>query len=51
MRSAAGFAESFKCPVLMLQGSAEHGSDAAIRLDGGAVASRRAERATRRDRR
>ena len=32
MRSAACFAESFKCPMLLLHGSAEHGSDAAIRL-------------------
>jgi dipeptidyl aminopeptidase/acylaminoacyl peptidase len=32
MRSAACFAESFKCPVLLLHGSGEHGSDAAIRL-------------------
>ena len=32
MRSAACFAQSFKCPVLLLHGSGEHGSDAAIRL-------------------
>jgi dipeptidyl aminopeptidase/acylaminoacyl peptidase len=32
MRSAACFAESFKCPVLLLHGSGEHSSDAAIRL-------------------
>ena len=32
MRSAACFAESFKCPMLLLHGSGENGSDAAIRL-------------------
>jgi dipeptidyl aminopeptidase/acylaminoacyl peptidase len=32
MRSAACFAQSFKCPMLLLHGSGEHGSDAAIRL-------------------
>jgi len=32
MRSAACFAESFKCPLLLLHGSGEHGSDAAVRL-------------------
>ncbi len=32
MRSAVCFAESFKCPLLLLHGSAEHGSDAAVRL-------------------
>jgi dipeptidyl aminopeptidase/acylaminoacyl peptidase len=32
MRSAVCFAQSFKCPVLMLHGSGEQGSDAAIRL-------------------
>ena len=32
MRSAACFAESFKCPMLLLHGSSEHGADRAIRL-------------------
>jgi dipeptidyl aminopeptidase/acylaminoacyl peptidase len=32
MRSPACFAQSFKCPVLLLHGTGEHGSDAAIRL-------------------
>jgi dipeptidyl aminopeptidase/acylaminoacyl peptidase len=32
MRSAACFAESFKCPMLLLHGSSEHGADKAIRL-------------------
>ena len=32
MRSAASFATSFKCPMLMLHGSREYGSDAMIRL-------------------
>ena len=32
MRSAVAFAPSFKCPILMLHGSEEHHSDAAIRL-------------------
>ena len=32
MRSAVCFAESFKCPVLMLHGSGEGGSEAAVRL-------------------
>jgi dipeptidyl aminopeptidase/acylaminoacyl peptidase len=32
MRSAACFAESFKCPMLLLHGNGEHGADAAVRL-------------------
>jgi dipeptidyl aminopeptidase/acylaminoacyl peptidase len=32
MRSAACFAASFKCPVLLLHGTGEPGSDAAVRL-------------------
>jgi hypothetical protein len=32
MRSAARFAQSFKCPVLMPCGSGEGGSEAAVRL-------------------
>ncbi len=32
MRSAACFAGSFKCPMLLLHGTGERGSDAAIRL-------------------
>ena len=48
MRSAACFAESFKCPMLLL-----HGSESAARMrpsgSQSAVASGRAERATRRD--
>src|SRR5262249_39969012 len=32
MRSAACFAQSFKCPMLLLHGNGEHGADAAVRL-------------------
>jgi dipeptidyl aminopeptidase/acylaminoacyl peptidase len=32
MRSAACFAGSFKCPMLFLHGTGEHGADAAVRL-------------------
>jgi dipeptidyl aminopeptidase/acylaminoacyl peptidase len=32
MRSAACFAQSFKCPMLFLHGSGEHGADAAVRV-------------------
>ena len=32
MRSAACFAQSLKCPMLLLHGSGEHGADASVRL-------------------